>query len=61
MSADGKNCECGGLAVANLRRRDERLGEPICAACLKRIAPGYVIMKPRDCGKTETGLVTVHA
>lgn len=46
MSADGKNCECGRLAVANLRWRGQLLGEPICAECLKQLAPGFVMMKP---------------
>lgn len=54
MSADGKRCECGGLAIANLRRRDERAGEPICATCLKQLAPGFVEMKPRGGSAPET-------
>ncbi|NYT43126.1 hypothetical protein HZY97_20290 [Sphingomonas sp. R-74633] len=53
MSADGKNCECGRLAIATLRRRDERPGEPICGVCVKQLAPGFVQMMPRDSGKAE--------
>lgn len=39
MSADGKRCECGKVAIAALRRPDERHDEPICGACLERITP----------------------
>lgn len=38
MSADGKTCECGRAAIAMLRRRDERHGEPVCGPCLERIS-----------------------
>jgi len=48
VSADGKNCECGRKAFAQLRRRDERAPEPICSVCIKQIAPGFVQVLPRD-------------
>lgn len=53
MSADGKNCECGRKAFAHLRRRDERAPEPICAVCVKQIAPGFVQTLPLDTAQAE--------
>ncbi|GEM_PF-4375202 len=53
MSADGKNCECGRKAFAQLRRRDERTPEPICSECVKQIAPGFVQTWPIDTAQAE--------